>query len=533
MIRSRRSVAPSFRRSVVSAALIACSSPVPRGPALATISPTALPTLDAWAHAVGGRDELARVATIHVHGRISHGGMSGPYEQWRTAGGARVEEATTDFLHETHVFDGTHGWLVDRNREVRPLAGVELDDELALAFVEDNAALLPERRAGTVAPAPDGTLVLTPAGGHRAVAVAFDPTTHLPRSYTRRAADKQLVTELSDWRRVGRVRMPFHAALHDGDPNDTVEIQLDAIDTTAAPGAAFARPQDRATDVDMPRDTIELPFELAPGSLIVTTGTVAGTSLSMIVDSGAESTVLNSTRLDQLHLHATGRFGIGAGGGDTVAGYVPHVTFDLAGAKLRDLTVAAIDFTVLEAVFGRRIDGILGYDFLSRFVVEIDYAHDVMRLHDRSRYAHAGGAAIPITLEGSTPWVDASIDVPGQAPIGGHFTIDTGCGCEVSLTTPFTDGNHLLDAFHPLPQGISAGAGGVTRSLTGEIPALHVGALTIDRPTADFARDATGATADPESAGLIGAMIFRHYVLVLDYAGERMWLDAPTGETTR
>ncbi len=47
----------------------------------------------------------------------------------------------------------------------------------------------------------------------------------------------------------------------------------------------------------------------------------------------------------------------------------------------------------------------------------------------------------------------------------------------------------------------------------------------IAKPKADLSRDTTGATADPESAGLIGSVTFGHFVLVLDYKREQFFLD--------
>ena len=42
---------------------------------------------------------------------------------------------------------------------------------------------------------------------------------------------------------------------------------------------------------------------------------------------------------------------------------------------------------------------------------------------------------------------------------------------------------------------------------------------------ADLSRDKDGATADPESAGLIGSLVFNRYLLVLDYNAKQVFLD--------
>ena len=501
----------------------ACSGPGLHEPSVrpvATVDRAAAPLTDAWAAAIGGRARIAALGALHLRGTYEKGGIKGTIDLWETPRGERREELHLAFLHELRVFDGSRGWLVDRNGEVRDLDGFELDDQLALAFRGSFAPLLVDRVPGAVTANARGDLVLTPAGGHRPETVTLAPD-HRPLQIVRRDGEKQRATRLEDWRDVAGVAMPFHVHEDNGDPHDAVDIQLTSIERGTPP--AFTRPADRAPDMT---GTATVPIELAFGGLVFVAVTVNGTPMSFIVDSGAESTVLNESRLGKLGLVATGTFAAGAGGGDVTVGYVPHVTYQVGGATLHDQIVSAIPLDALEAPLGRRLDGILGYDFLSRFVVELDYKHGQLHLRERDGYHHAPGAPVAITLEDSTPFVDATVVLPGLAPLPGHFTLDTGCLCQVSLFAPYIDEHRLLAAVPDAKAaGFSAGAGGETHQVSAPITALRIGDRTIDRPVADFGRDTTGATADPESAGLIGAIVWREFVLVLDYKRKQVWLD--------
>lgn len=507
---------------LVIAVVAGCSGTGARIPPPHVVS-DARPMIEAWATAVGGRDRIAATGTTHLSGTFAKGGLTGTIEMWESPRGERREDLTLAFLHETRIFDGTHGWLVDRNGEIRALAGFELDDQLALAYFETLAPLVDGRLAGDVTRSGDA-VVLAPRGGKRPVTVTFDRATHLPASFARRDGEKQRITQLSDWRTVDGVMLPFSRHEDNGDPNDAVTVRVETLEHRDAPTATFARPADRAPDVTLAGD-VTVPIDVAFGGLVFVTAEVAGTPMSFVVDSGAEGTVLNSSRLAKLGLQATGTFAAGAGGGDVVMSYVPHVTTKVGAATLADQIVGAIPLDALEGPMQRPLDGILGYDFLSRFVVELDYQRRTMTLHDRATYRHAG-TAIPITLEDSTPYLDASVVLPGMAPVSGHFVLDTGCLCEVQLSGPFTDEHHLLVAVPDAKQsGFSAGAGGVTHEVSATIAALRIGATVIDKPHADFSRDKTGATADPENAGLIGSLVWRRFVLVLDYRRGEIWLD--------
>lgn len=523
-------------RAALLLALVACTNPTPAprapttfvasGPPLAVVAPDAQPILDAWATAMGGRDAIASFGALHAKGAYEKGGMRGTIELWVTPRGERREEIVLGPLREVRVFDGQQGWLVDRNRDVRELAGFELDDQLALAFRDSFAPLLVDRRAGTVSRDGD-KLVLAPDGGKRPETVTFDRANNLPETFVRRDGEKQRTTRFSDWNTVGSVKLPFTVREETGNPNDTVTIQWKTLERGNTTVGMFTKPPEREPDFALAGDPVVVPIEVLYGGLIFVKVAINDQPMSFIFDTGAEFTLLNSSRVSKLGLQAVGTFATGAGGGDVVVSFVPNVTTKVGGATVSDQIVAAVLLDALEGPLQRPLDGILGYDFISRFVVEIDYVHQTMRLYDRASYRRTGTSQpIAITLEDSTPFFDAAIAVPNQGSIKGRFVLDTGCLCQVQLFTPFVDEHKLLTAFpHAKQAGFSAGAGGTTNQMTATIPALELGGEVIKEPKADFARDRHGATADPESAGLIGSLVFNRYVLVLDYKAKQVFLD--------
>ncbi|HSD91259.1 MAG TPA: retropepsin-like aspartic protease [Kofleriaceae bacterium] len=524
------------RIAAVMVIAIGCTNPQPPhverpvigtgGPTITKVTPDALPVLDAWATAIGGRPALSALAAIHGKGTYEKGGVRGTIERWETARGERREDIQLGFLHETRVFDGRGGWFVDRNREVRELAGFEIDDELTLAFIGAHAALLTDRRPGTVT-FEAGKLVFAPEGSKRPADVFLDPGTHLPESFARRDGDRMRTETFGDWNAVGSVKLPWTIREDNGNPNDAVTIHWKTLEAGTPPPDAFKRPPDGPTDASLAADPVVVPIEVVFNGLIFVKVTINDQPMSMVFDTGAEATVINSSRVSKLGLQALGTFATGAGGGDVVVSYVPGVTTKLGGAMVSNQIVAAVLLDQLEAPLGRPLDGILGYDFISRFVVEIDYVNQQMRLFDPARYHHTGGGKpVPVTLEDSTPFLDAAVEIPQRGKLPGHFVLDTGCLCHVQLFAPFVDSNQLVAALPDAKQaGFSAGAGGETKQVSTTIPALHIGDLVVKDPKADLSRDKTGATADPESAGLIGSLTWRQFVLVLDYKDKQVFLD--------
>ena len=170
------------------AVLVACGAPAvqkPAPPPVAIVDPSARTLLDAWATSIGGRAKVAALGALHLRGRYTKGGITGTIDLWETPHGERREEIQLAFLHELRVFDGSRGWLVDRNGEVRDLDGFELDDQLAFAFRGSFAPLLADRAPGAVTVDAKGNLVLAAAGGHRPETVTLGPD-HRPARILRR-----------------------------------------------------------------------------------------------------------------------------------------------------------------------------------------------------------------------------------------------------------------------------------------------------------------------------------------------------------
>ena len=64
----------------------------------------------------------------------------------------------------------------------------------------------------------------------------------------------------------------------------------------------------------------------------------------------------------------------GAGENKVEVSFIKDASFALPGVEIAGQTVATAKLReILEARVGRPVDGILGYDLISRFVIEIDY----------------------------------------------------------------------------------------------------------------------------------------------------------------
>jgi hypothetical protein len=169
--------------------------------------------------------------------------------------------------------------------------------------------------------------------------------------------------------------------------------------------------------------------------------TVKGTPLYMILDTGVDPSGIDATRAEALHLPVDrGASGEASGEGDAAHAQIYAATIEdlgVAGRTLGSVDALAMDMSALSARYGRTLDGILGYSFLSTRIVLIDYPNS--RLSILSRAGQAAGLtrgcrqhyAIALrSFEGDTiPVIPDFRFGKATAPI----TLDTGSNGGISL----------------------------------------------------------------------------------------------------
>jgi hypothetical protein len=215
------------------------------------------------------------------------------------------------------------------------------------------------------------------------------------------------------------------------------------------------------------------------------------------------------------------------------------VALDFSGVKVLDQK-----FLPLRLGFGiyngHAIDGLLGFDFINRFVVEIDYAARTVNLHDPQSYKYSGsGKAVPLVLleddsGGKVPLVKVRIftdrgRAAAAAAVEGKFIADTAVRSAVSFNTPFVNANRLL---LPAAGGrtirVPLGGGAMVRESKqsiGRVAGVQLGQFILKNHIAIFFQDAQGVVASPEFDGVIGAEILRRFKVIFDYSRRQMILE--------
>ena len=232
---------------------------------------------------------------------------------------------------------------------------------------------------------------------------------------------------------------------------------------------------------------------------------------------------LDTARELGLTLHGEVRTG-GAGSGTAAGQLVKGATWSLVGLDRFSQPLAfALPMPLLSAGLGRKIDGIIGGEFIKQFVLELDYHARSIRLHDRQTFRYGGpGETLPIEFNSDGhPIVAATLTPLGGKPVQHRFLLDVGSGLALGIHSPFVAEHNLLGGDVRTIRAIGMeGAGGVSVGRLGRVAALQIGSFKIDNPIALFSRDKAGAFANASLAGNIGAQIASRFRIILDYGTE-------------
>jgi len=278
----------------------------------------------------------------------------------------------------------------------------------------------------------------------------------------------------------------------------------------AATGALWACDVAAARAVQVAEPYVDVPFDTATGGLVLVQVTLNGGERGWwVLDSGASVCVVDVALAERRGLRRAGSGSVsGAGAGRVAADTVEPVQVEIGGQATECERTVAIDLAGLKDPLGRRIDGILGFDFMRRHVVEIDYAARRLRLHDPRTYRYAGtGRRVPLRFRDRLPYVVAHITVGDEPPVERTLLVDTGSGDAV-------DDSLLLQSPRPTRK-VTGGVGlGSTYQVTlGFLDAVEIGGFRFE--------DVPAVAPGPS---LVGGAVLRRFTVILDYSRQEMIL---------
>lgn len=287
-------------------------------------------------------------------------------------------------------------------------------------------------------------------------------------------------------------------------------------------------PYSAAQEVFMPYPSkliTRLPFTQLTGGVILLKAVVDDykDSLNFILDTGSGGISLDSTTVDLLKLktEASDRVIRGIAGIRTVQFAYNH-SLKIPGLSVDSLNFHINDYELLSGVYGIKIDGIIGYSFLQRYIVRINYDSQQIEVFTKGSYKYPRGGYLLHPNIAGLPMQYASLK--DNTSVTTRFFLDTGAGLCLLLSEDFCADSNMLSPKHKRYKTVTEGLGGKKDMEMTILKEFKLGPYKFKKVPVYVFDDDYNVTAYPYLAGLIGNDLLRRFNVVINYGAREFHL---------
>lgn len=483
---------------------------------------------------IGGPAALDSLKTIYnyrAEGSVELNGQPGTFNMYFALPDLFYAEMRLGGISMAQAYDGHTAWMRDFNGQISEMGGFEEKELLKQIYLQSFAYLIDGRVPGSKSYVGmkeiDGTLyheVLFMPLNDDTMHVFIDPETAYPVLQTSRLDNIETISRSSDFRTAHGVVMAFRTASEAiGAPIRTVTEIEEIFFNDDFDHAIFYRDGESRIDYHFPpeADSVVIPFEFVDGHIVVAVVINGSHTSKFILDSGASANLIDKALADKLGLAQVGTIAARGVAGFDEVGLVQPDSIAIGDLVLYHQTAGKLDLAaVLRAHTVDPRGGILGYDFLSRFPIRVDYRNRQLCVYNPDTFQPApGGVEVPFSLTSRVPTVDASVDgVPGS------FVVDLGNAYGLILHPHFVSSNSLEPRLVDLNDlsGAIGGVGGALAGQTAIAPRFEIGSLQLDSLPIIIPDAHIGLSGSESLAGNVGNQVLRKFSVLFDYRQSRL-----------
>ncbi len=504
---------------------------------IATVASTAALDLDSLLRAsVGGQpayEALRQIESYRLTGRVSLNEQMGSFVFFFAAPDRVRLEVRFGSLTQAQGYDGRTAWQRDFNGAVSELSGADAREVWRQAYLQSYAYLLPERMPGEVRYVGDTVVDHTPVFRlelyplrRDTITMYLDKKTALPVETVGFMDKIEIHTRFDDYRQVRHILVPFHTVSTAVSFPYRSEMWLDSVqlDVPVA-DSLFSTNWGQPMDFRFPAGGTQtvLPFILRDGHVYIKVTINGSHRFVFILDTGASMNFLHTAVVDALGLAAVGELPGSGMAGDRRIPLVPTDSLQIGKLTLYHQVAGELDLSLFETtVDSLPFGGLIGYDFLSRFPVMIDFNKRTLTVFRRDSFIPPlGGFTLPMRFYRQVPVVPATVE-----GITGDFIIDLGNPRGIILHDEFVRRHGLLQRWGDRVKtgGDISGVGGSLGVRSVIVDSFALGGFTGTQVPVLLTAAGGGITASRELAGNIGGPFLQQFRILLDYEQQEIRL---------
>ncbi|MES1214999.1 MAG: aspartyl protease family protein [Bacteroidota bacterium] len=270
-------------------------------------------------------------------------------------------------------------------------------------------------------------------------------------------------------------------------------------------------------------------FKQLYGGVMLLRGTFADQpdSLNFILDTGSGGISLDSS--------TAAYFGVKRVPSDkTIRGiagtrkvsFVYNQKLHLPGLTIDSLNFHINDYSILTNVYGERIDGIIGYSLLSRYILTLDFDSSIVSFYTKGYYKYPKGGYLLRPIITTLPVQVARIK--DSKTITSRFLFDMGAGLCLMLSSDFMKDSALLSKKRKLYAKEAEGLGGKVDMQASVVREFKLGPYKFKNVPVYIFDDTYNVTSYPYLGGILGNDLLRRFNVVLNYERRDIYLKPNT-----
>ena len=198
----------------------------------------------------------------------------------------------------------------------------------------------------------------------------------------------------------------------------------------------------------------------------------------------------------------------------------------LPGLTVDSLDFHINDYDVLTSAYGEKIDGIIGFSFIRRYILKVDYDSSKMHVYTKGTIKYPKGGFLLRPLLTSIPVM--TTDVRDDKEVRSRFYFDTGAGMCLLLSEDFVSDSLFLRSKRKWYTTQAEGLGGKAPMRQGVIRQIRIGPYKFRNIPTYIFDDQYNVTSYPYLGGLIGNDLLRRFNLIINYEKRDIYMTPNT-----
>lgn len=265
-----------------------------------------------------------------------------------------------------------------------------------------------------------------------------------------------------------------------------------------------------------------IPFTLFDGVRMFFPATINGRQVEVMLDSGAEVTVLDERFVSELGLRSVGDLTAQGAGGSGQYGIVDGVQIGLGALSISNSRTVGVDLSQIEKAIGHPLPIVLGGAALDHTVIEIDYRNRRVAFHDPKQFkrpdgmhAHrlfdaGGNRAIDVQIEGRTA----------------RMVFDIGNAWPALLYPRFWQAEGFMDG-RMVSTTMTGGFGGMQQAHMSRLRELRVGGVAFKQLPVPMTSERVMHASAQGLDGNLGMPVVSRFHVIIDFPQQQVLFGAP------